>query len=59
MMEQTVSDVENFSKTINEGGGSDVEAGIQFIYHMREHLVDIGIATVYVFVCYTIYLLIT
>jgi hypothetical protein len=41
------------------GGGSDVEAGIQFIYHMREHLVDIGIATVYVFVCYTIYLLIT
>ena len=61
MIEQTVSDVENFTKTINvnEGGGSDVEAGIQFIYHMREHLVDIGIATVYVFVCYTIYLLIT
>jgi len=61
MIEQTVSDVENFTKTINvtEGGGSDVEAGIQFIYHMREHLVDIGIATVYVFACYTIYLLIT
>mgnify|MGYP003123630384 CR=1 FL=1 len=59
MIEQTVSDVENFSKTINMSGGSDVEAGIQFIYHMREHLVDIGIATVYVFVCYTIYLLIT
>ena len=59
MIEQTVSDVENFSKTINMCGGSDVEAGIQFIYHMREHLVDIGIATVYVFVCYTIYLLIT
>jgi|TARA_R100001443_G_scaffold86294_1_gene92959 hypothetical protein len=61
MIEQTVSDVENFTKTINvtEGGGSDVEAGIQFIYHMREHLVDIGIATVYVFTCYTIYLLIT
>ena len=37
MIEQTVSDVENFTKTINvnEGGGSDVEAGIQFIYHMR------------------------
>ena len=50
-------------KTINitdsSGGGSDLEAGIQFIYHMREHLFDIGIATVYVFVCYTIYLLIT
>ena len=59
MIEQTVNDVENFSKTINMGGGSDVEAGIQFIYHMREQLVDIGIATVYVFVCYTIYLLIT
>ena len=61
MIEQTVSDVENFTKTINvnEGGGSDVEAGIQFIYHMREHLIDIGLATVYVFACYTIYLLIT
>ena len=59
MIEQTVNDVENFSKTINMGGGSDVEAGIQFIFHLREHLVDIGIATVYVFVCYTIYLLIT
>ena len=48
-MEQTISDVENLTKTVNfnEGGGSDVEAGIQFIYHMREHLVDIGIATVY------------
>ena len=44
MMEQTVS---------------DVEAGIQFIYHMREHLADIGIATVYVFMCYTVYLWIT
>ena len=37
----------------------DVQAGIEFIYHMREHLVDIGLATVYVFACYTIYLLIT
>ena len=61
MMEQTISDVETLTKTVNfnEGGGSDVEAGIQFIYHMREHLVDIGLATVYVFACYTIYLLIT
>ena len=25
----------------------DVQAGIEFIYHMREHLVDIGIATIY------------
>ena len=56
-MSQTVSDVENFTKTVNVGGGgSDIEAGIQFIYHMREHLVDIGIATVYIFFCYTVYL---
>ena len=61
MIEQTVSDVENFTKTINvnEGGGSDVEAGIQFIYHMREHLVDIVIATVYGLVVYAIFLWIT
>ena len=61
MMEQTISDVETLTKTINisEGGGSDVEAGIQFIYHMREHLADIGIATDYVFMCYTVYLWIT
>lgn len=25
----------------------DVQAGIEFIYHMREHILDIGIATVY------------
>jgi hypothetical protein len=25
----------------------DVQAGIEFIYHMREHLVDVGIATAY------------
>ena len=61
MMEQTIRDAETLTKTINisEGGGSDVEAGIQFIYHMREHLADIGIATVYVFMCYTVYLWIT
>ena len=61
MIEQTVSDVENFTKTINvnEGGGSDVESGIQFIYHMREHLVDIGIATVYGLVVYALFLWIT
>tara|TARA_Y100001972_G_C7626993_1_gene314555 strand:- start:8 stop:163 length:156 start_codon:yes stop_codon:yes gene_type:complete len=34
----------------------DVQAGIEFIYHMREHLVDIGIATVYGIVVYTIIL---
>ena len=57
-MEQTISDVENLTKTVNfnEGGGSDVEAGIQFIYHMREHLVDVTVATAYLFACYALYL---
>ena len=35
----------------------DVQAGIEFIYNMREHLPDVGVATVYLFACYTIYLL--
>ena len=56
MMEQTVSDVENFTKNVTlGGGGSDLEAGIQFIYDMREHLVDIGIATVYGLVVYALF----
>ena len=50
-------------KTINitdsSGNGSDVEAGIQFIYHMREHLVDIGIATAYGLTVYAMFLWIT
>tara|TARA_R100001460_G_scaffold25431_2_gene51135 strand:+ start:1824 stop:2084 length:261 start_codon:yes stop_codon:yes gene_type:complete len=50
-------------KTINitdsSGNGSDVEAGIQFIYHMREHIIDIGIATVYGLVVYALFLWIT
>jgi len=57
-MEQTVDNSGTFNKTINKGGDSmgDVQAGIEFIYHMREHLVDVGVATVYLFVCYGIYL---
>ena len=35
----------------------DVQAGIEFIYHMREHIVDVGVATVYLFACYGVYLL--
>ena len=35
----------------------DVQAGIEFIYHMREQLVDVGVATAYLFACYGIYLL--
>jgi|TARA_B100000902_G_scaffold219844_1_gene208797 hypothetical protein len=56
-MEQTI---ENFEGTkivnIEEGGMSDVQAGIEFIYHMREHLVDVGVATIYLFACYALYL---
>ena len=54
-MEQTI---ETFTGTKNitfgEGGGmSDVEAGIEFIYNMREHLVDIGVATIFGLVVYS------
>jgi|TARA_R110000796_G_scaffold21831_1_gene63965 hypothetical protein len=35
---------------------SDAEAGIQFIYNMREHLVDVGIATVYAIAVYALVL---
>ena len=53
-MEQTIENFEcTKSITFNESGGmSDVEAGIEFIYHMREHLVDIGVATVFGLVVY-------
>ena len=57
-MEQTI---ENFSGTKNVEINSvssqgDVQAGIEFIYHMREHLVDVSIATVYLLVVYAIFL---
>lgn len=44
--------------TENSGGDSmsDVQAGIEFIYNMREHIVDITIVTVYLLVVYTIYM---
>ena len=59
-MEQTIENFDGTKNiTINEGRGSmgDVQAGIEFIYHMREHLLDVGVATVYLFACYGIYLL--
>ena len=57
-MEQTI---ENFEGTkvvnVNEGNSmGDVQAGIEFIYHMREHILDVGVATIYLFACYTLYL---
>ena len=50
VIEQTTGDIAG-GKSINIGTGGesmgDVQAGIEFIYHMREHLVDIGVATIY------------
>jgi len=34
----------------------DVQAGIEFIYHMREHLIDVGVATVYFLAVYALVL---
>jgi len=52
-MEQTIENFEG-TKIVNVEGGNmgDVQAGIEFIYHMREHLLDVGVATVYVLVVY-------
>ena len=61
MIEQTIENFEG-TKNItieNDGGMSDVEAGIEFIYHMREHLMDIGIATIYGLFVYAMVLYIT
>ena len=57
-MEQTIETFEGTKNvTINEVGNmSDVQAGIEFIYHMREHIVDVGAATIYLFACYALYL---
>ena len=55
-MEQTIETFEGTKNvTINEVGNmSDVQAGIEFIYHMREHLVDIGVATIYGLVVFAV-----
>ena len=57
-MEQTIENFEG-TKIVNVEGNSsmgDVQAGIEFIYHMCEHLVDVGVATIYLFACYALYL---
>ena len=60
MMEQTIGNFEGAKNiTIGGEGMSDVQAGIQFIYHMREHLIDIGVATVYGLFVYAMVLFIT
>lgn len=59
-IEQTIGEVGTKSINIGSGGSqSDVQAGIEFIYHMREHLLDIGIATIYGFIVYAAFLYIT
>ena len=53
IIEQTTGDISG-GKSINIGNGGDsmgdVQAGIEFIYHMREHIVDVCVSTVYLFV---------
>ena len=59
VMEQSIENFEGTKNvTIDEGTGSmgDVQAGIEFIYHMREHILDVGVATIYLFACYALYL---
>ena len=59
VMEQSIENFEGTKNvTINEGSGSmgDVQAGIEIIYHMREHILDVGVATIYLFACYALYL---
>ena len=53
-MEQTIETFTGTKNiTIGGEGMSDVEAGIEFIYNMREHLVDIGVATIFGLVVYS------
>ena len=57
-MEQSIENFEG-TKTVNiEQGESmgDVQAGIEFIYHMREHILDVGVATIYLLAVYAAYL---
>ena len=42
--------------TVDPAGMGDVQAGIEFIYNMREHMVDVTIATAYLLVVYAIYM---
>ena len=47
-MEQTIGTF-NGTKNVEVNtvaSQGDVQAGIEFIYHMREHLVDVAVATV-------------
>jgi len=56
IIEQQASTIGTKTINIGTGGGSDVEAGIEFIYHMREHLIDVTVATVYGLVVFAVVL---
>ena len=43
-------------ETDEVAGMGDVQAGIEFIYHMREHLVDVSVAKIYLLVVYAAYM---
>ena len=53
-MEQTIGTF-NGTKNVEVNtvaSQGDVQAGIEFIYHMRKHLVDVAVATVFGLVIY-------
>jgi hypothetical protein len=42
----------NITENVGAGSQGDVQAGIEFIYHMREHLTDVSVATIYLLAVY-------
>jgi hypothetical protein len=46
----------NITENVGVGGQGDVQAGTEFIYNMREHIVDVSIATVYLLTVYAVVL---
>jgi len=48
--------VKNITIDDSVSGIGDVQAGIEFIYNMREHMVDISVATVYAITVYALVL---
>ena len=57
-MEESIANFEG-TKIVNIEQGErmgDVQAGIEFIYHMREHILDVGVATIYLLAVYAAYL---
>ena len=42
----------NITENVGVESQGDVQAGIEFIYHMREHLFDVSVATIYLLAVY-------